>query len=59
MDYLYVLVLQKLQHVKAESEREITTLKRKVADLERQLGTGSSTSTNPLPQPNIKRRRIY
>ena len=32
-------LLQKLQHAKAESDREIAALKRQVSDLERQLAT--------------------
>ncbi len=33
--------IQKLQHVKSESEREVASLKRKVEDLERQLKSGT------------------
>lgn len=36
--------LQKLQHVKAESEKETVRLKRRIEDLERQFQTGNRAS---------------
>ena len=51
------LELQKLQHAKAESDREISELNKMVADLKRQLEAGPSSTHQPYQA--TKKRRIY